>query len=60
MPLVEGQCKLNGRSLARSLVMAGLDPAIHDLELRERKTWMPASSPGMTGVFSTSPPLPGR
>src|SRR5260364_47711 len=27
--------------------MAGLDPAIHTV-VRERKTWMPGSSPGMT------------
>jgi hypothetical protein len=27
-------------------VMAGLDPAIHDLN--EEKTWMPGTRPGMT------------
>jgi 3-methylcrotonyl-CoA carboxylase alpha subunit len=30
-------------------VMAGLDPAIHGF-LRAPKTWMPGSSPGMTGL----------
>jgi hypothetical protein len=30
------------------IVMAGLVPAIHDLLLQERKTWMPATSAGMT------------
>ena len=28
--------------------MAGLDPAIHDFDQQERKTWMPGTSPGMT------------
>jgi hypothetical protein len=28
--------------------MAGLDPAIHVFMLRQGKTWMPATSAGMT------------
>jgi hypothetical protein len=30
------------------IVMAGLDPAIHVLLRHQRKTWMPATSAGMT------------
>jgi hypothetical protein len=37
---------------AASLVMAGLDPAIHVFALRQRKTWMPATSAGMTGKLT--------
>jgi hypothetical protein len=36
-------------SSAISSVMAGLDPAIHDLAaFTKDKTWMPATSAGMT------------
>jgi len=36
--------------------MAGLVPAIHVLAVsEERKTWMPGSSPGMTGVLVSRP-----
>jgi len=28
--------------------MAGLDPAIHVFDAKERKTWMPGTRPGMT------------
>jgi hypothetical protein len=31
------------------VVMAGLDPVIHDF-LRVSKAWMPGTSPGMTEV----------
>jgi hypothetical protein len=33
--------------------MAGLDPAIHVLVLRQGNTWMPATSVGMTGKLTT-------
>src|SRR5450432_3641891 len=33
-----------------SFVMAGLVPAIHVLSFNEGKTWMPGTSPGMTGL----------
>src|SRR6516164_696531 len=35
------------------IVMAGLDSAIHVLEI-ERKAWMPESSPGMTSLWDDS------
>jgi hypothetical protein len=34
-----------------SIVMAGLDPAIYELFLTgSRVSWMPGTSPGMTGL----------
>ena len=33
---------------AHSVVMAGLDPAIHALTSKQRKTWITGSSPVMT------------
>ncbi|MDB5409720.1 MAG: hypothetical protein JWL84_4632 [Rhodospirillales bacterium] len=32
----------------RTVVMAGLDLAIHVFPIRQEKAWMPGSSPGMT------------
>jgi hypothetical protein len=32
--------------------MAGLDPAIHVFRRHQRKTWMPATSAGMTGKMT--------
>jgi hypothetical protein len=37
---------------AYRFVMAGLVPAIHALLSRNRKTWMPGTSPGMTAENS--------
>ena len=34
--------------LTHHFVMAGLDPAIHDLLRWSQKTWMPGTRPGMT------------
>jgi hypothetical protein len=42
-----GTAKLRGSGCF--LVMAGLDPAIHVFTWHQRKTWMPATSAGMTG-----------
>jgi hypothetical protein len=40
------------------LVMAGLGPAIHVFGYREKgKTWMPATSAGMTTRKDESPPF---
>jgi hypothetical protein len=35
--------------------MAGLDPAIHVFDLKMGKTWMPATRPGMTSLWSDRP-----
>jgi len=39
-------------TMSSVVIMAGLDPAIHDFEARRKqedsKTWMPGTSPGMT------------
>jgi pimeloyl-ACP methyl ester carboxylesterase len=40
------------------VVMAGLDPAIHDFISRQVKTWMPGSSPGMTSTKHLSSGVP--
>jgi hypothetical protein len=39
--------RVSGAREGKVLVMAGLDPAIHDF-LWSEKTWMPGTSPGMT------------
>jgi hypothetical protein len=40
-----------------SVVMAGLDPAIHVFMPHQRKTWMPATSAGMTSKIDQLPAL---
>jgi hypothetical protein len=37
--------------------MAGLGPAIYVFADMARKSWMPESSPGMTGYFAPVEPL---
>jgi adenosylcobyric acid synthase len=43
----EDSADLDGGIIKDKLVMAGLDPAIHDFD-RNSKTWMPGSRPGTT------------
>jgi hypothetical protein len=40
--------------------MAGLDPAIHVFGSDQRKTWMPATSAGMTGKLTRVAKIKGR
>jgi hypothetical protein len=45
-PDLMSACASSGEGML--LVMAGLDPAIHAFVWHQRKTWMPATSAGMT------------
>jgi hypothetical protein len=47
-PIAASSRERKRRSNPPSFVMAGLDPAIHDLLSDRMKTWMPAPSAGMT------------
>jgi hypothetical protein len=38
----------------RHIVMAGLVPAMHGLAMRDKETWVPGTSPGMTTVLQIS------
>jgi hypothetical protein len=40
--------------MALSVVMAGLGPAIHVFDWKGKKTWMPATSAGMTSQTLSS------